>query len=60
MALRSPQLLGALISVDNAPVEANLRSNFHRYIQGLRDVEDAHVRSQAEADEILLKYEKVG
>lgn len=60
VALRSPQLVGALIPVDNAPVDANLKSDFHRYAQGMREIEDAQVRRQAEADEILKKYEEVG
>ena len=60
VALRSPQLVGALIPVDNAPVDANLKSDFHKYVQGLRDIEDAQVKTQVEADEILKLYEKVG
>ncbi len=60
VALRSPQLLGSLISVDNAPVDANLKSDFHHYVQGLREIEEAGVSKQVEADDILQKYEKVG
>ena len=60
VALRSPQLVGALVPVDNAPVDANLNSDFHKYIQGMRDIEEAQVQRQAEADDILKKYEKVG
>lgn len=60
VALRSPQLVGALIPVDNAPIDANLKSDFHKYVQGMRDIEEAHVKTQAEADDILIKYEKVG
>ena len=60
LALRSPQLLRALIPVDNAPVDANLKSDFSKYVQGMKKIEDAHVRKQAEADAILLDYEKVG
>ena len=60
VALRSPHLVGALIAVDNAPVDANLKSNFHKYVQGMRDIEEAQVKRQAEADDILKKYEEVG
>jgi len=60
VALRSPQLLGALIIVDNAPVDANLKSKFHQYVQGLQEIEEAKVKKQAEADEVLQRYEKVG
>lgn len=59
VALRSPQLVGALIPVDNSPVDANLKSGFHKYVQGMRHIEDAQVKRQAEADDILKKYEEV-
>ena len=60
VALRSPKLLGALIPVDNAPVDANLNSDFHMYVQGMQEIEGKRVKKQAEADEILTKYEEVG
>lgn len=60
VALRSPQLAGALISVDNAPVDANLKSDFHKYIQGMQDIEKAQIKKQTEADDVLKKYEEVG
>jgi len=59
VALRSPELLGALIPVDNAPVDAVLKSDFHKYIQGMREIEDKQVSKQVEADDILKKFEKV-
>ena len=59
VALRSPKLLGALIPVDNAPVDANLKSDFHKYVLGMRDIEEARIKKQAEADAILQKYEEV-
>ena len=59
VALRSPRLVKALVPVDNAPVDANLKSNFHQYVRGLREVEESAVKKQAEADEILKGYEKV-
>ena len=60
VALRSPNTLGALIPVDNAPVDANLKSNFHQYVRGLGEIEEAAITKQAEADDILRKYEEVG
>ncbi len=60
VALRSPRLLGALIPVDNAPINANLQSNFHQYVQGLRKVEEAKVKKQVEAEKVLQRYETVG
>jgi hypothetical protein len=59
LALRSPKLLGALIPVDNAPVDANLKSDFHKYVQGMRDIEERKIKKQAEADAVLTNYEKV-
>lgn len=58
VALKSPKLVKALVSVDNAPVDANLKSNFHQYVRGLREVEERRVRKQGDADEILTSYEK--
>ena len=60
VALRSPKLVGAIVPVDNAPADANLKSDFHKYIQGMRDIEEAQVKKQIEADDILKKYEEVG
>lgn len=59
VALKSPHLVKALISVDNAPIDVKLKSNFQQYVQGLREVEEKIVKNQAEADEILKRYEKV-
>ncbi|KAL9007263.1 MAG: hypothetical protein Q9188_000066 [Gyalolechia gomerana] len=57
VALRSPKSLEALISVDNAPIDANLASDFRKYLEGMREIEEAEVKKQAEADQILRKYE---
>ena len=59
LALRSPSLIGALVPVDNAPVDATLKSDFVKYIQGFRKIEDASVSNSTEADGILRKYEEV-
>lgn len=59
VALRSPNSIGALIPVDNAPVDAALKSGFSKYVQGLRNVEESRVARPAEADDILQKYEEV-
>ncbi|KAI9818581.1 MAG: hypothetical protein M1827_000640 [Pycnora praestabilis] len=53
VALRSPDLLGNLVSVDNAPIDATLNSDFGKYIQGMKKVENANVKKQSEADDIL-------
>lgn len=59
MALRRPGSYSALIPVDNAPVDAALRSDFGNYVRGMREIEDARppVLRQSDADKILLKYE---
>ena len=59
LALRSPELVHNIVSVDNAPLDAALLSNFGKYIQGMKKVEDARVTRQAEADRILQDYEEV-
>jgi len=53
LALRMPEIVHNIISVDNAPVDAALLSGFGKYIQGMKKIEDAHITRQAEADAIL-------
>lgn len=57
VALRSPQLVSALIPVDNAPIDAALKSDFGSYVRGMREIEDAKLTKQSEADAIMQKYE---
>lgn len=59
LALRSPGIIQDLVSVDNAPLDAVLLSNFGKYIQGMKKIESAGVSRQAEADRILKDYEEV-
>lgn len=59
LALRSPRLIGALVSIDNAPVDANLKTAFHNYVRGMQIIEERKVNTQAEADNILKDYEEV-
>ncbi|TVY85185.1 Abhydrolase domain-containing protein [Lachnellula suecica] len=58
LALRAPEIVQDVVSVDNAPIDAALLSNFGKYIQGMRKIEDAGVTRQAEADKILQDYEE--
>ncbi|PQE16577.1 hypothetical protein CJF30_00003271 [Rutstroemia sp. NJR-2017a BBW] len=58
LALKSPELVEDIVSVDNAPIDAALLSNFGKYIQGMKKIEEAGVTRQAEADDILKDYEK--
>lgn len=57
LALRSPSAISALVSVDNSPIDTALQSGFSQYVQGMRDIEDARVTKQSDADAILQKYE---
>lgn len=59
MALRNPDSCADIIAVDNAPVDAALASEFPRYVEGMRKVEEAKCKSQKEADQILEPYAKV-
>ena len=59
VAIQSPQLVHSLIPVDNAPVDAHLSSDFPRYVRAMREIEDAKVSRQAQADVILKPYESV-
>ncbi|RMY92782.1 hypothetical protein D0864_05825 [Hortaea werneckii] len=57
VALRHKVEVGSLIPVDNAPVDAALKSDFGKYVQGMRKIQDARVTKQSEADAILSQYE---
>ncbi|PYH99956.1 alpha/beta fold family hydrolase [Aspergillus ellipticus CBS 707.79] len=58
VALDSPKLVSALIPVDNAPVNAPLKSDFGTYVRGMQHIEAANVSKQSEADQILKGYEE--
>jgi pimeloyl-ACP methyl ester carboxylesterase len=59
LALEQPGLFANVIAVDNAPVDAALKSDFGGYVQGMKRVEEAGVKKQSEADEILKDFAKV-
>jgi hypothetical protein len=59
VALRSPDLVSALIPVDNAPVRAPLQSDFSKYVRAMMRIEAAGVTRQSDADKILQEYEEV-
>ncbi|KAK9426572.1 putative AB hydrolase-1 domain-containing protein [Seiridium unicorne] len=58
LALAEPALVKDIVSVDNAPLDAVLASDFGKYIQGMKRIEAAGVTKQSEADKILAEYEK--
>jgi hypothetical protein len=55
-ALTTPDRVRDLIPVDNAPVDAALKSDFGAYVQGMRKIQDVGVSKQKDADEILQEY----
>lgn len=58
LALRRPEIVHDIVSVDNAPIDAALLSSFGKYVQGMRKIEEAGVTKQAEADKILQDFEE--
>jgi pimeloyl-ACP methyl ester carboxylesterase len=58
LALAHPELVSALIPVDNAPIDAALKSDFHNYVRGMREISRAHIKKKNEADKILEPYAK--
>ena len=59
VALQFPSMVSALIPVDNAPADAALKSDFAKYVQGMKKILGARVAKQTEADDILKAYEEV-
>ncbi|QQK44532.1 Alpha/beta hydrolase, putative [Penicillium digitatum] len=58
VALSAPERVSALIPVDNAPVNAELKSDFPKYIRGMQKIEAAKVSKQSDANKILEDYEE--
>ncbi|KAI9833053.1 MAG: hypothetical protein M1819_003886 [Sarea resinae] len=58
VALRKPDLVSSIIPVDNAPIDAALQGYFGKYMQGMKKIEAARVKSHKEADAIFQEYEK--
>lgn len=59
VALRAPERVSALIPVDNAPVNAALKSDFPKYVRGMQKIEAEKVSKQSDANKILEDYEEV-
>jgi len=59
LALRQPSKYSALIPVDNAPVDAALKSDFGTYVNAMKEIDDLRPRvmRQSQADDTLAKYE---
>lgn len=56
MALRNPSCCANIVSVDNAPVDAALSSDFPKYAEGMKKVHEGKPKSQKAADEIMQPY----
>lgn len=57
VGLRNKVPISALVSVDNAPVDAALKSDFAAYVRGMNAITAAKITKQSEADAILAEYE---
>ncbi|KAK2602647.1 hypothetical protein N8I77_009162 [Diaporthe amygdali] len=58
LALRSPGMVKDIVSVDNAPVDAILSTDFAKYVRGMKKIEDAGVTTQKAADAIMAEFEE--
>ncbi|KAJ4424621.1 hypothetical protein N0V82_000753 [Gnomoniopsis sp. IMI 355080] len=58
LALKSPSTIKDIVSVDNAPVDAILSTDFAKYVRAMKRIEAAGVTSQKAADEIMAADEE--
>ena len=58
VALRKRVPIANLIPIDNSPVDAALKSDFGKYVEGMRAIEAAKPAKQSDADAILKPYEE--
>ncbi|KAG9247893.1 prolyl oligopeptidase-like protein [Calycina marina] len=58
LALQLPDLMKDIISVDNAPWDVALLSDFGKYVRAMKNIEQAGVTKQTEADAILQEVEE--
>ncbi|KAK8199584.1 Alpha/Beta hydrolase protein [Phyllosticta capitalensis] len=56
VALRSPHLVRDLIPVDNAPVDATLKTDFATYIKGMAALQEAELLKHSEANVFMKPY----
>lgn len=58
-ALRAPTSYSGIVPLDNAPVDAALKSDFGNYVRAMQEIEshDPPLTKQSDADKILEKYE---
>ncbi|KKY32976.1 putative abhydrolase domain-containing protein [Diaporthe ampelina] len=58
LALRSPAMVKDIVSVDNAPIDAILSTDFTKYVRGMQKIEGAGVTTQKAADAIMAEFEE--
>lgn len=58
LALEKPEYVHDLIAVDNAPVDVPIGSDFGMYVQAMKRVDQANVKTLTEADRILAEHIK--
>lgn len=56
-ALRKPSQYSGIVPLDNAPVDAALKSDFGTYMRAMQEIETSQPKRQSDADKILEKYE---
>jgi hypothetical protein len=58
-ALSEPDSISKLIVIDITPARAGISSDFVKYVDAMREVQNANVSSKKEGDKILQPYEEV-
>jgi hypothetical protein len=59
LALTKPELLQAIISLENAPISSKLSPTFKGYVEAMQAITDAKFTKRKEAEDFLAKYEEV-
>ncbi|KAG9296937.1 hypothetical protein G9A89_006892 [Geosiphon pyriformis] len=57
MALQHVPYIEKLVVVDNAPLKIRLSTDFAKYIEGMKKIEETKLTKQSIADEILQEFE---
>jgi hypothetical protein len=55
MALKHHTPLDRMVIVDMAPVKVKLSAQFAKYVKSMKEIQDAQVKKQSEADAIMKK-----
>ncbi|KAF5111336.1 hypothetical protein DV495_003955 [Geotrichum candidum] len=58
VSLRRPDIVKALIPVDNAPIDAQLNSSFPRYARAMKRIEASNLKSSKDAFKIMGEVEE--